>query len=238
MGTAELSCASLEALARDRQFQSPPSSRNRTNRKAANSNCSRRRSKFSRKNWICPCSSPRRARDEAFISRTARTGAGPDRRRRLRTDSAAGHSGFAAPRLPERPHVAAAEISRRGADSMGDCQRRSRNRRDHHENGRGPGHRPDRRATTHADFAGRTIPQRSTTGSRGSARNCFWRNHSRLRRRKNPAATAARRRRRVTRRKSKRKTAGLTGTCRRKRLEPAARVHAVAGRVHGLESKL
>ena len=68
MGTAELSCASLEKLARRQEFQSPPSSRSRTSPRAANSRSRRRRSKRSRRNWVCPCSSPTRARDEKFIA--------------------------------------------------------------------------------------------------------------------------------------------------------------------------
>ena len=68
MGTAELSCASLEALARDKQFQSPPSSRSPTGPRAATSNRNRHRSKCSRKNLACRCSNRARARDEKFIA--------------------------------------------------------------------------------------------------------------------------------------------------------------------------
>ena len=84
------------------------------------------------------------------------------------------HLGFAALWLPERPHFAAAEISRRGADSMGDRQRRDRNRRDHHENGRRPGHRPDFAHRRTPILPADDSPDACTTGSRNSARNCWW----------------------------------------------------------------
>ena len=49
---------------------------------------------------------------------------------------------------------------------MGHRQRRHRNRRDHHENGRRPRHRPHRFATRARRFCRRTIPPRCTTGWR------------------------------------------------------------------------
>ena len=125
MGTAELSCASLEKLARDEQFSvaavvtqpDKPKGRELETAAVAGQNA---RAKLN-----LPVLQPLKARDEKFIAELRESGARLDRRRGLRTDSAAGHFGFADVRLPERPHVAVAEISRRRADPMGHRQRRN-----------------------------------------------------------------------------------------------------------------
>ena len=154
MGTAELSCASLQALADDKQFSVAAVVTQPDRPKGRELKPQPSPVKIARAETGL-AGAPAGARPRRDIPRrTARVGARSDRRGRLRTDFAAKHFGFAAAWLSERPHVAAAEISRRGADSVGDCQRRRRNRRDHHENGRRSGHRAHRGATPHADSAG------------------------------------------------------------------------------------
>ena len=194
MGTAELSCASLESLARDEKFSVVAVVTQPDKPKGRDLKLQPSPVKSLALKLNLPVLQPARARDEAIYRRTARVAAGFDCRRRLRTHFAAGDFGVAAPRLPECPRVAPAEISRRGADPVGDCHWRNRNRRHGHENGRGPGHRPDCFAAAHADFAGRRF--RHAARPAGAARRGIARaNHSRFCRRKNPAAAAARRRR-------------------------------------------
>ena len=99
---------------------------------------------------------------------------------------------------------------------MGDCQRRTGNRRDDHEDGRRPRHRPDFVHAPHADSAGRTIRKSCTTGSRSSARNC-WSKPFRIMSPGKFHRSRSRPKARLTRRKSKKKTARLTGIGRRKK---------------------
>ena len=153
MGTAELSCASLEMLARDRRFSVAAVVTQPDKPKGRDLKLQPSPVKLLAEKLQLPVLQPAKARDEQFIGRIARIETGFDRRRRLRPDFAAGNFGFAAVRLLERPHLAPAQISRRRADPVGDCQRRRRNRRDHHENGRRPRHRPDACRPPHADSA-------------------------------------------------------------------------------------
>jgi len=215
LGTAELSCAVSRRWRAMQNFKSLLSSRNRPPQRPRSQTAT-----ITRQIARTAAGSARvatRTRPRRTIHRrTQRLAARPHRCCRLRTDFAAGDPGFAVPWLFERAHVAAANISRCGADSMGHCQRRHRNRRHHHEMdvGLDTGDIIATRRTTISAWG--QIPPRCTTGWRNSVPELLAPNHSRLCRRENPAASAARRRRKLRGKKSKKKTAALIGTGRAK----------------------
>ena len=73
-----------------------------------------------------------------------------------------------AARLPQRARLAAAEVSRRGADPVGDHPRRARDRRDPDADGRGHGHR---RHAAQARAAHRRVGDRRSSCTRGWRRS-------------------------------------------------------------------
>src|SRR5215469_12690552 len=109
MGTAELSCASLEKLAQDAQFKiaavvtQPDKPRGRDLKLQAPA------VKVLAQKFGLPVMQPANARDETRID-----GCGG-----LRAYFVAGDFGCATLWLPECSHVAPAQVSRGGADSMG-----------------------------------------------------------------------------------------------------------------------
>ena len=109
----------------------------------------------------------RRGRD--FPRAQRRRGGG----RRLRTDPAETNSRCATPRLLQRACFAAAALARRGADQPRHHGGRCRNRRHHHEDGRGTRHRRDGDGRSHADRCrhdgGRIARRVVATGRRSHA---------------------------------------------------------------------
>ncbi len=105
--------------------------------------------------------------DELAADRRRRDGGG-----RLRADHSADDHRPAAARHHQRARLAAAEVPRRGADPMGDRERRDRHRRDDHEDRRRPRHRRHAAEGARPPSGPTRTPCRWARGWRRSARIC------------------------------------------------------------------